>query len=229
MGGWLTAAAALASAVVGFGWLCLLCDRRRRLIALVPLTTLALLLIWPFTEAGRFLVPLAPMVLAGAVEGLARLAAQLGMRRARVRAAVLVLAASIPYSAYALISNRAAAAQRTHANLDAACAVIAADATTTGPVLTRHPGDVFWLTGRQALAPAADSDRALDAVIARYGVAYLLVDEDRYANAPKSPLARYAEARPTQFSRVWSHDGERPVTLYARRASKPRAAAPAST
>jgi hypothetical protein len=51
-------------------------------------------------------------------------------------------------------------------------------------------------------------------LVGRYGVAYLLVDEERYANAPPSPLARYAEAHPEQFSRAWASRGERPVTLY---------------
>ncbi len=43
---------------------------RRRVVALWGLATLALLLVWPFTEAGRFLVPLVPALLVGAVEGL---------------------------------------------------------------------------------------------------------------------------------------------------------------
>jgi hypothetical protein len=214
-GDWLTAAAAFASILVGFGWLRLLSNRRRRVLALVPLLTLALLVIWPFTEAGRFLVPLTPMVLAGTVEGLAVAAGCFGIRRARAAAAAIVLVVSIPYSAYAVISNRAAAAERTHANFDAACAVIAADKSQEGPVISRHPGDVYWLSGRQAVAPSSDSDAALARLIARYGVAYLLVDEERYANAPPSVLARYAEAHPEQFARVWTSGGERPVTLYA--------------
>ena len=49
---------------------------RRRLAGLTALATLGLLLVWPFTEAGRFLIPLVPCLLVGAVEGLAALAAR---------------------------------------------------------------------------------------------------------------------------------------------------------
>jgi Dolichyl-phosphate-mannose-protein mannosyltransferase len=218
-GGSVTAWAVVASAIVVGGWVAMLARPRRRLGALVALCTLALLLMWPFTEAGRFLTPLAPMILAGAMEGVARLIALVRPRGARTIAASLVLAGSIPYSAYSLLSLRADAAQRTHADFDAACAVIAADSARDGPVLTRHPGDVYWLAGAQALAPPSNRAADLDVLVRRYGVAYLLVDEERYANAPTSPLAAYAESRGNQFTRVWSRGGDRPVTLYMRRKS----------
>ena len=63
--------AVAASAVVIGGWVRALRAPRRRLAALVPGTTLALLLVWPFTEAGRFLIPLLPFVLVGVTEGIA--------------------------------------------------------------------------------------------------------------------------------------------------------------
>jgi len=43
---------------------------RRRLAGLIALFTLALLLVWPFTEAGRFLFPIVPFLLVGATEAL---------------------------------------------------------------------------------------------------------------------------------------------------------------
>ena len=57
------------------GWARTLSRPRRRLAGLIPLLTIALLTIWPYTEAGRFLIPLIPCLLIGAVEGL-------GQRRA---------------------------------------------------------------------------------------------------------------------------------------------------
>ncbi len=65
-----TAWAVVATALVGWGWWRCLRSLRRRLAGLVPLWTMPLLLVWPFTEAGRFLVPLVPFVLVGAFEGL---------------------------------------------------------------------------------------------------------------------------------------------------------------
>jgi hypothetical protein len=52
-----------ATGVIVAGWVASARSSRRRLAALVPATTLPLLLAWPFTEAGRFLVPLVPFVL----------------------------------------------------------------------------------------------------------------------------------------------------------------------
>ncbi|HEU5118350.1 MAG TPA: glycosyltransferase family 39 protein, partial [Isosphaeraceae bacterium] len=79
----------------------------RRIVALWSLGTLALLLVWPFTEAGRFLVPLVPALLVGAVEGLSTVLARLGFRRQARRVAVaLVLLVSVPYSVHAVASHR---------------------------------------------------------------------------------------------------------------------------
>ena len=56
------------------GWLARVRRPRRRLAGLVPMLTLGLLVCWPYTEAGRFLVPLLPFLLIGAFEGLLGLA-----------------------------------------------------------------------------------------------------------------------------------------------------------
>lgn len=202
-----TAFAAAATALVLAGWLVLVRDPRRRLAGLVPLATLPVLLGWPFTEAGRFLVPLLPFVLAGLVDGLAWAGRRLfGRTRTRRPLAWLVVLASLPYAAYAIATDRAGAQERTHAAFDAACRWLAAEADRPGPVLARHPADVSWLTGRPSLAPESDDPAAVAALVRRHGVAYLLLDADRYANAPPGPLAAYlAAAAATGEARLaWS-------------------------
>ena len=77
-----TAFAAIAIAVIVLGWVRLARRSRSRAVALVPTFTLGLLLAWPFTEAGRFLVPLIPCLIAGLVEGLAVIIRKLSIRRA---------------------------------------------------------------------------------------------------------------------------------------------------
>lgn len=199
--------ALIATAVLVGGWLRLGRSTRRRLAALVPAATLPLLLIWPFTEAGRFLIPIVPMILLGIAEGLAALVGRLGLPRARAWASLAVLAGSIPYAGYAIVGRRAEAARRTQAGYDAACAwIVRHGRDHPGPILTRHPGEAFWQTGRHALAPAEESPEALDDLIRRYGVAYLLVDEERYARAPASPLGRYVARRPGRVARAWAGD-----------------------
>jgi hypothetical protein len=248
LAGALTVWAAVAAAVVVLGWLRALGSRRRRLAGLVPVVTMALLLVWPFTEAGRFLIPVLPFVLAGGMEGLGVIGAWVGrlvgMRwaqqrsgslptpayqggepeggallgkgaiegghraaTARVAGAWIALLVSIPYSGYAILTGRSEALRQTHRDFDAACAWIRHDATRPGRILTRHPGEVYVRTGRQALAPPADDPGVIDQTIVRYRVAYLLIDEERYARSPANPLGGYLRRRPGYVKIVWSRGG----------------------
>ena len=112
-------------------------------------------------------------MLVGATEGLAGLAtfARLPVgRRPRLVAAWLILAGSLPYSAYALATDRAGAQRSGNADFDAACAWILQSGSEPGPILTRHPGEVYWQTGRQALAPGSSDPevvRSLEQIQAR--------------------------------------------------------------
>lgn len=209
--GWavpVTLGALVGTGVVGLGWMRCLRSGRRRLAGLVPLATLGLLLLWPFTEAGRFLVPLVPFLLIGALEGLAAAGARLGLRAARRRAAWLLVMAAVPYSAYSAWSDRAGAALRAHRDFDAACAWIARHGMRTGPVLTRYPAEVFWQTARKSVEPPGSEDPgAIDRVVERFCVAYILVDEGRFARAARDPLARYAAARAGLLTKRWGSGG----------------------
>jgi hypothetical protein len=192
-----------ASVTIIWGWVSTLKTPRRRLAGLSALTTLSLLLIWPFTEAGRFLIPIVPFLLVGATEGIARVMTFARLRRSRLWASGIVLAASLPYAAHAIATGRAEAQRRTHADFDAACAWIAQHAPRPGPVLTRHPGEVFWQTGRLAVAPDSPDPEAVDRLIDRLRVPYLLIDEDRYANAGFNPLRQYVESYPSRSALIW--------------------------
>jgi len=206
-----TLLACAATGLIAVGWAGAIRNPRRRAAGLVPLATFPLLLAWPFTEAGRFLIPLLPMILVGAVEGLSIVLRRLGFGGgSRRTAARLVLAASIPYAAYAAVTDRAGAQRRSHDGLDAACRWIARDAPRPGPVLARLAADAHWLTGRPAIAPGPDP-AAIDRLIERYDVAYLLVDPGRYADAPDDPIARYILARPARSRQVWGGDGSASV------------------
>jgi hypothetical protein len=216
--------AGMAAAAVVVGWVIALRQPRRRLAGLVALLTLGLLLVWPYTEAGRFLVPLIPCLLIGAVEGTSglihRLEEPLGLkcsrRRARLVGALLLLVASIPFTAHLLLSGRSRARDPVTRAFDMACVWITERADRPGPILTRHPGEVFLATGRQALEVTTserpgDTDAAPEAIaqtIAHYGVAYLLIDQDRYLNATPSPLNRFVAAFPHRLRLVWSSEPE---------------------
>jgi hypothetical protein len=196
--------AALATGLVVFGWVRAIRSPRRRLAGLYPLCTLGLLLVWPFTEAGRFLIPLLPCLLVGAVEGLAPLARLARLRRPRLWAAGAVLVASLPYAAYSLATDRAAAQRQTYRDFDAACAWIVRAGNQPGPILARHPGEVFWLTHRQALSAPSDDPAVIDPVIDQLHVSYLIIDKERYSKAPIGPLSLYVSRFPGRIREVWS-------------------------
>jgi hypothetical protein len=208
--------AAVATVAIVLGWLRTLRSARRRLVGLTALITLALLLVWPFTEAGRFLFPMVPFILAGSTECLARRMAAAGVRRSRVWASGIVLALSIPYSVYAVASGRSAAGRLTHADFDAACEWIGENTPRTSLVLTRHPGEVFWQTGRQAVSPASSDADAIEQLVDRLGVSYLLIDEDRFANETSSPLSGYVLRYPARVLLVWNRNrGSGSIRVFA--------------
>jgi Dolichyl-phosphate-mannose-protein mannosyltransferase len=212
--------ALIASAVVIAGLMIAVSSPRRRLASLIPLLTLVLLLAWPYTEAGRFLIPLIPCLLVGAVEGLSRLLQRgdrslrgnIPRRRLAFAAAMLILMASLPYSCYSIASGRARGRDAAaHRDFDNACEWLTDHGTRQGPILTRHPGEVFLATGRQALEVSTserageldDQADAIERTIAHYGVAYLLLDADRYLKAVPSPLSRFVVERPARVHRVF--------------------------
>ena len=195
--------AAMVTGIMSWGWVQTLRKPRRQLGSIITFTTLSLLLVWPFTEAGRFLIPLVPFLLVGLTEGLAHVLAWAGLRRPRNLAVAIVLTVSVPYAAYSIVNDRAGAQRRIHADFDAACQWIAHQAARRGPVLTRHPGEVFWQTGHPAADPDSADPDAIDRLIDRLGVTYLLIDEDRYLSAASSPLEQYVKRYPDRVAFVW--------------------------
>ena len=217
----------VATAVIALGLVIGLRRPRTRLIALIPILTVLVIVQWPFTEAGRFLIPLVPCLLVAGVEGLSGTLVFLGRRRglklrpSKVRriAASLLLAASLPYSVYATIAGRAKAMEAAQRDFDAACDWLVHHGDRPGVILSRHPGEVFWQTGRQGLAVSTDERRAeedagpesIARTIAEYRVAYLLIDRERYSRAPRSPLERFVHSHPYDVRKVWAA-GE--ITIY---------------
>ncbi len=201
--------ALLASALIVGGLFLTLESPRRRLAGLSALLTLAILLAWPFTEAGRFLVPVVPFLLVGATEVLAsfRRFSKWDRRKARRAAALGLVVIALPYSTYSALSGRARAAGATHLGFDAACRWIKDQGTRPGVVMARHPGEVYLQTGRQAIDWGdSRSVEEMEAKILENQVTYLIVDDSRFANAPPSPLGAYAASRPGRARLV--RDGE---------------------
>ena len=241
--------ATLATSILLVGLARTLRSARRRIVGLIGFFTLGLLLVWPFTEAGRFLIPLVPCLLIAAVEGFSPFIRQVGQvsirhkpkqhdlfkqsqptrtqtqivgidmggqaadrlaavpnsmpdwklipsvafgfllkrtwmqiyRSPKITAAAMVLAISVPYPVYAIASGRSEVGRRSYQSFDAACSWLANEATLPGPVLSRDPGEVFWLSGRQAIPPGGTL-ADIEAIISEFRVSYILIDDGRYAN-----------------------------------------------
>ncbi len=215
-------------AIVGVGLIAL--GRRRRagrIALLISIATVGLLLFWPYTEAGRFLIPLVPCLLIGVVEGLAAVLRGVGWvrrpARSRHLAAWLILAACVPYSGYQLARGKARRGSGDEREFSLACRWILQNARRPGPVLARHPGDVYWRTGREALEVESSerpgfedaSPRAIAGLIRRYRAAYVVVDRGLYTNEPAGPLARFVRERPRVVRRVWPEgDSADRVVIY---------------
>jgi hypothetical protein len=221
-----TVLALAASMTILGGWIRALVQPRIRLAGLVPLMTLPPLLLWPYTEAGRFLLPLLPCLLVGATLGLSWILSRIvrGLataeheRRTTLIAATLVLLASLPYPGFcfATIQARTRARRDAHRGFDAACTWLANNAKHAGPVLSRHPGEVFLASGRKGLEvssserpgePDATPDE-IEQTIRVYKVAYLLIADDRYASTVADPLKRFVTERKDRVRKVWSSQEE---------------------
>ncbi|WP_422930964.1 ArnT family glycosyltransferase [Singulisphaera sp. PoT] len=194
--------ALLVSGVVVVGWVRLAGSPRRRLAALIPGLTFPLLLVWPFTEAGRFLIPLVPFLILGLAEGLA-FVLSFKMKRSRRFAARLVLLVSLPYPLYSAATGRAAAQERTHQAFDSACSWIVAEGNRSGPIVTHYAADLSWQTGRRALEVDTFDHKLFLSALHRYNVAYVIVDEQPFANAPPDPAGAAVKAAPGSFILKW--------------------------
>jgi len=204
--------AAAVSLVIIRGWIRTCKLDRSRLAGLVPATTFPLLLVWPFTEAGRFLIPLVPFLLVGLAEGLTVCTARLGLRAARKWAPGFVLLVSLPYSLYSIATARVQAQERTHAAFDSACAWIVVNGKQPGPVATHYAADLSWQTGRQALEVQALNHEDFLSDLARYGVAYVVLDEQPFVNALPDPAAQAVKTAINRFLLVWGPD--QGVSIY---------------
>jgi len=217
----------VATACIAVSLLTAFSRPRLRLVALVLILTVLVLLPWPFLEAGRFLIPLIPCLLFAALNGLSTLLVFFAQRQGfhvgpsnfRRIAASLLLAGSLPYSVYMLAAGRTKALETTQIDFDSACDWLVNHADCPGIVLSRHAGDVYCQTGRAGHEVStaelrADRFAALDSTgttITGQHVAYLLIDRERYARAPRSPLMWFVDAHPYDVRVAWESRG---VTVY---------------
>ncbi|WP_169972649.1 glycosyltransferase family 39 protein [Tautonia rosea] len=203
--------AVMVTAVFMIGLVRAFRSSRRRLAGLVVVCNLALLLIWPFTEAGRFLIPLVPPLLVVALEGMTTIVRRINPTRLHPRtlAAALLLALATPYSLYAALTGRAEAERRLQGVVDPAFTWIAESGDRPGPIMTIYPAEAFWFTGRPGLTSLPlKGEPDVAGQIDRYGVAYLVATESRFARALDDPISQFVADHPDRVELRWSSDDE---------------------
>lgn len=183
---WLQAA---CFAMIFFIGLVKIAKNPKTLLAAVYLVvSLAMLIAWPFTEAGRFLIPLVPVVLLAFTIGLSSVHQSLDNCRllnpypSGQLVPWLVVALCLPFGLYTWQKQlRGNVGSQDH-DFNQACAWLARNSPASAIIASRHPGDVFWRSGRAGVHwPESGELGHVHRAIFNQNAAYLLVDTTRYA------------------------------------------------
>ncbi len=224
-----TAIGVAATALLAWGLIALACRPTERPAVAVVGVTMPILLVWPFTEAGRFLIPLVPLLLLGFASGLVEVAQRfLKISRAKTWpiASTLLLAASLPYPMLKVVQGERGLDTPADQAFDAAYQYVLSEEASRDegdpprPVLmAQNAAEAAWITGRPALPPPNGLDaEAFLAMLDDDRIGFLIVGGDRFANDPGDPLALALNAHETRdrLVPVWtdSDDPEPLVTVY---------------
>jgi len=183
-----------------------------RLVALYWSLTLAILLVWPFTEAGRFLIPLVPISLLALLAGGQVWLGWLGWAVSSAnpiqenRLAWLLVGLVLPFGAYTWLKNVRADASQADLPYDRACAWVTQHIPESEFIAARHPGDIYWRSGRRAdFWPRVNSAEEAAAALKQQGLGFLMVDQGRFVGdtPPGWMTAENLQKRPDLFQLVY--------------------------
>lgn len=179
-----------------------------RVIVLYLVCTLLILMIWPFTEAGRFLIPLVPVLLMTTQAGIQTLFEHLGRRlmlNSKLPIQWLILFLVLPFGTYTVAKSMVQRDVNQDVDFDHACQWIRKNTAEGLVVASRHPGDVFWRSERKGLLwPMVDGPDELFVELKKNGCAMFIIDRGRFARAPLPPWASHdlLAGRPDLFREV---------------------------
>jgi hypothetical protein len=223
--------AALFFVVFSIGIVSLTKQKATRLAAIYLLISLLMLVAWPFTEAGRFLIPLVPLVLlasAAGVEKALALSKFMPQKSTALLAPWLVAAASLPFGVYTWQKQCRIESQPQDRDFNAACHWITQNLPEDAIIASRHPGDVYWRSGRRGVVwpENASIDQSYTA-LNQQNAACLLVDTSRYAKMIIPDWCRpgLISEKPDFFREIspegWSAEAIRLYQIIPRASSPP--------
>lgn len=185
-----------------------------RLAAMYWSLTMAILLVWPFTEAGRFLIPLVPIGLLGLLAGSQNVLDQFVPKLSnKNRVAWLLAGLAVPFGSYTWLKDVRTQATQADQNFDRTCAWISQNIPDKEFIAARHPGDLYWRTGRQAdFWPKVNSVEEAAADLQRRSIGYLLIDQGRFVGdtLPDWLKAEHLRKHPDLFQLIDTQGDKEP-------------------
>lgn len=219
-----TLTAACFTVILSIGVRQLLRHPATRPAALYWSLTLGILLVWPFTEAGRFLIPLVPVGLLATLVGSQTVLDQLIPNFSKTiqhknRLAWLLVGLALPFGLYTWLKNVRADPTQVDHDFNLTCTWISQNLPIKGFIAARHPGDVYWRTGLHAdLWPKASSVEEAAADLQRRSLTYLLIDQGRFVGdtLPDWLKREHLQQHPHLFQLIHTQGIQEPRTTLWR-------------
>lgn len=159
-----------------------------RLPILYLICSILMLIVWPFTEAGRFLIPLVPVLLLATLSGFNYLRDRINCCisiPARLRPDWLLVLLVMPFGIYTTYKNYSEIQNTDDIPFNQACHWLKTHTPQNAIIMSRHPGDVFWRSQRKGVNwPDVQDIRQVHSAMKSTNSRYLIVDRDRFARAP---------------------------------------------
>jgi hypothetical protein len=211
-------AMALVATLIAAGF-CMICIAGFITLAKSPLTrfsaiyfgiSLSILIVWPFTEAGRFLIPLIPILSLAFTNGLVvlcRVFHDFGVAGFMTpgRLIWLIPGISMVFGIHTWQKNVRTSPMMLDRDFDQACVWIAQQVALTEVIASRHPGDVYWRSGHVGVTwPEQSTTEEVAEALAQKNVGFLLVDRGRFVgdNLPDWLAPASLNRRPDLFQPV---------------------------
>lgn len=172
--------------------------------------SLSILIVWPFTEAGRFLIPLIPILSLAFANGLVVLCHifhDFGLAGFMTPRGLIWLIPGIAmlFGIHTWQKNIRTTPMMLDRDFDQACVWIAQQVAPTEVIASRHPGDVFWRSGHVGVRwPEQSTIEEVVEDLAQKNVGFLLVDRGRFVgdNLPDWLAPASLDRRPDLFQPV---------------------------
>ena len=125
----------------------------------------------------------------------------------------LLAGLAVPFGTYTWLKDVRTHATQADQNFDRTCAWISQNIPEKELIAARHPGDLYWRTGRQAdFWPKVNSVEEAAADLQRRSIGYLLIDQGRFVGdtLPDWLKAEHLRKHPELFQLIDTQSEKEP-------------------